>query len=555
MRDATTGSGVTASLSWALRMRRVVGVLLFGIASTLSLAATFEPDGQGRIWKAHYPDGSSVTFTYDGNGNRTSAVVTPDTTPPTDPSNLVASAASTSQINLTWTASTDAALAGYKIERCSGATCTSFAQIDTSEVASFSNTGLTQATTYRYRVLAYDARNQDSGYSNIAVAQTFSTADTTPPSIPADLNGSAPAHNRVNLSWDPSTDTGGSGVAGYRIYRDGSLLGSISATAYTDNTVSASATYAYRVAAYDAATPANVSAQSSPVNVTTPQAPDVTPPSVPTGLSALAPNSNLVTLSWTPSTDTGGSGLAGYRIYRNNTQIGTNTTNSYSDNQVSGSTAYSYKVAAYDSATPANVSALSAAKSITTPDTLKPSTPTGLAGLAASPTQVNLSWNAATDTGGSGLAGYRIYRNGSLLATRGTATTYSDTTATNNTTYSYKVAAYDNAGNTSSQSSAFGVTTPLAPPVAPTGITGPIENNSGSYTILWNAASGATRYELWESRLGSPYVKQHDGADTFKFFSGKSTGEYTYKAKACNAAGCSAYSSSHLVTVCRPHCL
>lgn len=54
-----------------------------------------------------------------------------------------------------------------------GATCTNFAQIATvgDGVTSYSNTGLTKNTTYRYRVRAYNA-GSDSGYSNIASATT-----------------------------------------------------------------------------------------------------------------------------------------------------------------------------------------------------------------------------------------------------------------------------------------------------------------------------------------------------------------------------------------------
>jgi chitinase len=49
------------------------------------------------------------------------------------------------------------------------------------------------------------------------------------------------------------------------------------------------------------------------------------------------------------------------------------------------------------------------------PDTTPPSSPTGLSAAAASCSQVNLGWNAATDTGGSGLKGYDVYRNGAFL--------------------------------------------------------------------------------------------------------------------------------------------
>jgi hypothetical protein len=70
-----------------------------------------------------------------------------DTTPPTAPANLAATAVSTSQINLTWTASTDnVGVTGYLIERCQGAGCTSFAQMATASTTAFNDTSLTANT-------------------------------------------------------------------------------------------------------------------------------------------------------------------------------------------------------------------------------------------------------------------------------------------------------------------------------------------------------------------------------------------------------------------------
>jgi titin len=92
---------------------------------------------------------------------------------PATPTNLTATAASRSQINLTWTdnASNET---GFKIERCKGATCTYFTQIATvgANVTSYSNTGLSANSTYRFRVRAYNAAG-NSSYSNIATATTL----------------------------------------------------------------------------------------------------------------------------------------------------------------------------------------------------------------------------------------------------------------------------------------------------------------------------------------------------------------------------------------------
>lgn len=105
-----------------------------------------------------------------------------DTTPPTDPANLSATPVSTSQINLSWTASTDAVgVTNYLVERALGAG--SFAQIGTSVTATYSSTGLAESTTYRYQVRATDAAGNLSAYSNIATQATLSL----PPAAPTNL--------------------------------------------------------------------------------------------------------------------------------------------------------------------------------------------------------------------------------------------------------------------------------------------------------------------------------------------------------------------------------
>jgi chitodextrinase len=91
---------------------------------------------------------------------------------------------------------------------------------------------------------------------------------------------------------------------------------------------------------------------------------DTTPPTAPTGLTATAPSSAQVNLSWTASTDT--VGVTGYRIYRNGAFLAnTGTTTSFTDATAAAGTTYSYQVSAVDAA--ANESARSNSASVTTP--------------------------------------------------------------------------------------------------------------------------------------------------------------------------------------------
>src|SRR5205823_10037171 len=111
-----------------------------------------------------------------------------DTTPPTAPSTLTATPASSTQINLAWTASTDnVGVTGYRVERCQGAGCSSFAQIATPATTTFNDTGLAASTSYSYRVRAADAAANPSPYSNTASATTLAppppTATLTAPQV------------------------------------------------------------------------------------------------------------------------------------------------------------------------------------------------------------------------------------------------------------------------------------------------------------------------------------------------------------------------------------
>lgn len=102
---------------------------------------------------------------------------------------------------------------------------------------------------------------------------------------------------------------------------------------------------------------------------------------------------------------------------------------------------------------PGNNSATGTAQDVTAP-----TTPTNLAATRTSATQINLTWTASTDN--FAVAGYRIYRNGALVATTsGTGTTYNNTGLTSHQPYWYWIEAIDAAGNVSGQSAGAGAVT------------------------------------------------------------------------------------------------
>ena len=102
------------------------------------------------------------------------ATVTITPSAPTVPTGLAATATSSTQVNLSWVASaeTGGVVSGYLIERCSGVSCTNFAQIGTSTTTTYSDTVLSAATSYSYQVQATDAAGNLSADSSIVSVTT-----------------------------------------------------------------------------------------------------------------------------------------------------------------------------------------------------------------------------------------------------------------------------------------------------------------------------------------------------------------------------------------------
>ena len=148
-------------------------------------------------------------------------------------------------------------------------------------------------------------------------------------------------------------------------------------------------------------------------------------------------------------------------------------------------------------------------------DKTVPSVPTNLNGTATS-SSVNLTWSASTDNaGGSGVAGYKVYRNGVLAATV-TGTSASITGLAANTSYNFTVASFDNAGNNSAQGAIKTVTT-----LNGTTITCPTRANANIY-VAANDFSGIQNCNQWSYRDSkganltyNSTAKQWKGSETY----------------------------------------
>jgi chitodextrinase len=170
-------------------------------------------------------------------------------------------------------------------------------------------------------------------------------------------------------------------------------------------------------------------------------------------------------------------------------------------------------------------------------DTQVPSAPSGLVATPVSTSQIDLTWEAATDN--VGVTGYAIERNGAPVATAAT-TSFSDTGLNPDSTYCYRITARDAAGNESDPSSQTCGTTlsdgvDTQPPTVPGGLTAtPVSANQ--IDLGWSPSSdnvGVTNYNVFR-----------DGAQVFSTaeVSGSDSGLaaqtlYCYEVSATDAAG------------------
>jgi fibronectin type 3 domain-containing protein len=451
--------------------------------------------------------------------NTASATVL-DTTKPTAPQNLSASANGPLQVDLSWDASSDnVGVTGYKVYR-DGKLIAS-----TGPTPSYSDSLLIPGT-YSYEVRAFDAAGLLSDASNTATISLLAPdgeKPTAPGNLTASLNGSG-----VDLGWEASSDN--VGVTGYKVYRDDTLIASISpATSYSD-TAPPAGDHAYVVKATDAA--GNL---SDPSNTATATVPDTTKPTAPQSLAATAAGSAEVDLSWHASTDD--VGVTGYEIYRDGVALDSiDPATSYSDTTVTPGS-YSYEVRAFDAAGHVSDASNTASVTVDPPDTEKPTAPGNLTATANGATKIDLTWLASSDN--VAVTAYDIYRDGNLFDSVGPGTSYSDTSVVPGITYSYEVLARDAAGHVSDPSnSASAMVDPLdtEKPTAPGNLTATL-NGTTKVDLAWQTSSdnvGVTGYNVY--RDGALITTT--GGSTITFTDGPlGAGSYQYEVRALDAAG------------------
>lgn len=268
---------------------------------------------------------------------------------PTPPSNLSATAVSSSQIDLQWSDNSHNE-DGFKIERkLDGAASFQLIATVQANINSYTDVGLSPSTTYRYRVTGFSDYG-NSASSKEAVATTQAGGGGTPPAAPSNLAAQANGTSRIDLSWtDNANDENG-----FKIERKEGAGGTYAqittvaadVTTYADQGLSPGTTYFYRVRAYNGS---GHSAYSNEASATTDS---IDPPAAPGNLSAQALGTTRIDLTWVDNSNN----EDGFKIERKTgagglyLEIKTTTADvtSYTDKGLSPATTYFYRVRAFN---------------------------------------------------------------------------------------------------------------------------------------------------------------------------------------------------------------
>ena len=319
------------------------------------------------------------------------------------------------------------------------------------------------AGTYYILIDGVGTGNPDTGYSDYASLGQyfiFATLPTTQflPDAPAGLSAVPASYNQINLSWtDSSTNENGFSIERSANQPDNWIKVGFTAantTTYSDSGLNLTTTYYYRVSAY------NVVGDSDYSNIASATTFDL-PPTAPSSLSAAAPNEGQIDLAWT---DNSGN-EAGFAIERSpngsdswqEIAIVADNATTYTDTGLAPGTTFYYRVSAYNTSGSSGFSNTASATTAEVP----PESPSNLGAVAASSTQIDLSWqdNSSTETGFKierSSTGYAPWTEISVLANN--SSSFSDSTVSRRTTYYYRVFAYNAGGASGYSNTAVAIT-------------------------------------------------------------------------------------------------
>jgi len=351
---------------------------------------------------------------------------------------------------------------------------------------------LTNGTPYTFKVRAVNANGNGPDSNSVSLTPA------NVPDAPTNLTGIAGAQ-QVDLSWAAPSNPGGSAITNYKYNVNGGTYISIGSTNTTHNVPNLinGTPYTFKVRAVNSIGDGN---ESNSISVT-----PIDVPAAPTALTGTA-GAEQVSLSWTAPFDNG-SPITDYKYKKNNDPwISTGSTATIFDvSGLTNGTSYTFKVLAVNAVGDGPDS-----NSVSLTPTAVPGAPTNLTGTVEEE-QVQLSWTAPSNTGGSPITGYKYNINGGTYNSTGSLDPSTNVpNLTIGTSYTFKVLAVNATGD-GPESSPLTLTTKLFPP---TNLSGFASGSNNQSTLTWTepasfgivASTENITYDIWVKNIDPRFL-------------------------------------------------
>ncbi|MBE2320240.1 hypothetical protein DVA67_030010 [Solirubrobacter sp. CPCC 204708] len=345
---------------------------------------------------------------------------------------------------------------------------------------------------YTFVVRAVDAAgNPDPTPATRTFTVQTTPSDTQPPTTPGQLGYGTRSQTSVQIEWEASTDS--VGVAGYRVFRDSTLVGTTQALTFTYSLLTCGTSYSLGVEALDGA--GNVS-QRATIVVGTDDCPDTSPPTAPARLRALSVGETSIRLAWEPSIDD--IGVTGYYVYRGGSLVDATTGTEIEMSNLQCGAPVEVGIVARDAAENLSQRNTVTVSTAECSDKTPPSSPAGLKLIEATPELVSIAWDPSTDD--VGVTGYRVYIDGRLTDTVDGTSAILPVPACD-TAYQVAVEARDAAGNGSVKATLAvrsAICPDTSPPTPPRSLRATASTET-TVTLVWDAGTddrGVAEYRL-----------------------------------------------------------
>jgi len=426
---------------------------------------------------------------------------------PGSPTNVVASGATGTSLDVSWSAPTSdggATITEYVVQaRLASASSWFLSARTNSALTTFKVTGLTALTSYEFKVAAINSVGTGT-YSDVSSAASTVVGA---PDAPMDLDASDATSSSLNVSWFAPSANGGAAITDYVVqYRLASESSwstfshaVSSATSITVTGLAAASSYVFQVAAVNSE---GTGDYSDPSNAVSTLAAASTAPGMPTGVSASGATSSSLVVSWSAPVSDGGSAITDYLVQYRLASANSWTTFMHAVSAstfitvtgLAASSSYVFKVSAVNLiGTGINTDPSSPVSTLAAAVLNAPGAPGKPVIGARTTTSVAISWTAAA-ANGSAITNYIVeYRKGT-----GTWTTFTraDSTAlsvtvnglTKGGSYTFRVSAVS-AGGTSPTSVVSAAALAAAAPGAPGSLAGKTTKVAGQIKVTWKAGS------------------------------------------------------------------